>query len=553
MPPSLAFGLIIALSGILSHSTIGLSASQAASVTVCPQGPPVCNFNSIQAAVDIAGNGDIIKVAAGTYTDLHVRPRNDILTTGVVTQIVYLNKSVTIRGGYTAPNFTDPPNPSVNLTILDVQHQGRGLYIAGALSATLEGVQITGGDAARQGGDPFSPTSDAGGGIYIITATVTLSNNRVFSNTAIEIGGGLLLYRANATLVGNMIQDNTVTGHAALGCCSGGGLIAHSSTVTLIDNVISNNSAQDVGGVSIGFGNVTLVGNTVSGNGGGWNTSGGALLYGAGYDALLVDNTFIGNGGPRCSGLYIWYINATLLSNTFTGNAGGGACLYYVSDAELIRNTFTGNTGYTYDGSGGLKMEYSQAALTGNTITGNTANMGGGVYIFNSASLLTNNVIANNQSAWYGSGLSVSDSSVQLLHNTIVSNTGGDGSGISIQGNSSASFTNTILVSHTVGISVATSSTAALTGILWFSNGTNLAGAGFITATQSIIGDPLFAIDGYHILSGSAAIDAGVNAQVTTDIDPQPRPYQVPDLGADEFWPPDALKQAYLPLLLKSR
>ena len=36
----------------------------------------------------------------GIYTDVHARPRNDIVTTGVVTQVVYLTKTVTIRGGY---------------------------------------------------------------------------------------------------------------------------------------------------------------------------------------------------------------------------------------------------------------------------------------------------------------------------------------------------------------------------------------------------------------------------------------------------------------------
>ena len=62
----------------------------------------------MQAAVDVAGHGDIIKVAAGTYTDVHVRPRNDITTTGVVTQMVYLTKTVSIEGGYTIDNFTHP-------------------------------------------------------------------------------------------------------------------------------------------------------------------------------------------------------------------------------------------------------------------------------------------------------------------------------------------------------------------------------------------------------------------------------------------------------------
>jgi hypothetical protein len=35
-----------------------------------------------------------------------------------------------------------------------------------------------------------------------------------------------------------------------------------------------------------------------------------------------------------------------------------------------------------------------------------------------------------------------------------------------------------------------------------------------------------------------------------TDIDNQPRPYQTPDLGADEYWLPGVLKYLYLPLVM---
>ena len=55
-------------------------------------------------------DGEVIKVAAGTYDDI-----NDY---GGLAQIVYLEKSITIQGGYT-PAFTEPPDPEANATTLD--------------------------------------------------------------------------------------------------------------------------------------------------------------------------------------------------------------------------------------------------------------------------------------------------------------------------------------------------------------------------------------------------------------------------------------------------
>jgi pectin methylesterase-like acyl-CoA thioesterase len=83
-------GLIIALLWLLNGSSTGLPAARAADLHVCPTG---CAYSSVQAAVDAASAGDVIKVATGTYTDVSTRAG--------VTQVVYIDKGVTIRGGYT--------------------------------------------------------------------------------------------------------------------------------------------------------------------------------------------------------------------------------------------------------------------------------------------------------------------------------------------------------------------------------------------------------------------------------------------------------------------
>ena len=64
-----------------------------------------------------------------------------------------------------------------------------------------------------------------------------------------------------------------------------------------------------------------------------------------------------------------------------------------------------------------------------------------------------------------------------------------------------------------------------------------------------LTGDPLLAVDGYHLRRGSAAIDAGLDLGVAGDIDNGPRPLgTAPDVGADEspYSPDDTAVQAQL-------
>ncbi len=74
---------------------------------VCQTGG--ANFTTIQAAVDAAQPGDLIKVAAAMYTEAKLV---------IATQYnLYITKTVTIRGGYTCADFTNQ-NPSANVTTI---------------------------------------------------------------------------------------------------------------------------------------------------------------------------------------------------------------------------------------------------------------------------------------------------------------------------------------------------------------------------------------------------------------------------------------------------
>ncbi|RMF38188.1 MAG: hypothetical protein D6759_01355 [Chloroflexi bacterium] len=492
--------------GVLYVAPDGDDANHCASITN--------RCRTIQRAVDVARPGDEIRVAAGVYAGVSARAG--------ITQTVYISKTVTVRGGYTTTNWTTP-DPAAHPTTLDAQGQGRVVYISGNISPTLEGLRITGGDAAGLGGAPGG--KDAGGGVYIYQATAIISNCMVYSNTASTAdwgyGGGLFLYGSGATLSGNTVVSNTAS-TASYG--HGGGLFLYGSGATLNNNTVQGNTASTAG----------------------WGYGGGLYLLTS--DAALSGNTVVSNVAGTAyrgwgGGLYIWYSDATLSGNTVQGNTAS-----------------TVDQGY----GGGLSLSNSDATLSGNTIVSNTATLnpfsigkGGGLYVWESGSFaLTNNLVADNHAYTAGSGLwfkgtSTRATSGRLLHTTIADNDG-SGQGVYADEYTTLTFTNTIIAGHhSVGISVTTGSTATLEATLWYNNGSDTGGGGNImTGTVNVYGDPAFVNPSawdYHLTASSAAIDRGVDAGVTTDLDNNIRPIGQPDLGAYEW-----SMQVYLPVLFRN-
>jgi parallel beta-helix repeat protein len=256
---------------------------------------------------------------------------------------------------------------------------------------------------------------------------------------------------------------------------------------------------------------------------------------------MIMSNTAAANGG---GGLYLTGGQPLLTGNTILSNTaedGGGIGLYQC-DATLLGNTVVDNRAQGV--GGGLSLYYSDSMLDGNAVLSNTASGGGGLFVRRSSPILTNTVVANNRATGSGGGLSITDgSSPRLLHTTLSSNMAGSaGSGMYVYVfatyTCTVSMTNTIVANHWTGIYVASGNVARLEGTLWYSNTADCYGPGqFVTGTLNYWGDPRFAADGYHLLTGSAAIDRGVNAGVTTDIDGEART-GIPDLGADEVLAP---------------
>jgi hypothetical protein len=478
----IGMGLAIAMLWLVNGHPASVIAAPTSELHVCPSG---CPYSSVQAAVDAANDGDLIKVAAGIYAGVSARQG--------VTQTAYISKSVTLQGGYTTTNWITP-DPEANPTTLDAQGQGRVLYVIGGRGTVIDGLRITGGNALGQLGGhlPSTVNGSSGGGVYVhgavdpFGAEFTLLNSHIFSNTA-EQGGGVYMSFccSNATLRGNTFK--------------------------------SNNAEQDGGGV---------------------------LLH-AGA-AALTENIFDSNTADRGGGFY-----------------------NHCNGSQLNRNTFVANTADVAGGGLFLDMVCSDVKLNENNIVSNSAGRGGGLAItgggavWDRSATLINTVIADNQASEEGSGVYiVSAYSVQLLHTTLAKNSGGDGSGVLIgdyalidSGPSTMTITNTILVSQSVGLGITGGSTVTVNSILWYSVPITISQS--LTATVAVqnqhMGDPAFVAPDdrdYHIKLGSAAIDKGTVTSVSTDIDNEPR-FGIPDLGADEYWAPGALKRVYLPLVVR--
>ena len=267
-------------------------------------------------------------------------------------------------------------------------------------------------------------------------------------------------------------------------------------------------------------------------------------------------NQIFSNTAEAGGGLYLYSSDAIIQDNTFNYNSawsGGGVMATY-GVPTISHNTISNNS----SGEGaGIHLHRSSASLSRSIIKNNESSwLGGGIYLYRESPTVSNNVIANNQANTSGAALYIEESSPQLLHNTVVCNTGGDGSGIYVTDDgwehSTVALTNTILVSHAVGIHVTAGNTATMEATLWgsgaWANVTDTVGT--VISSTNVTGDPAFVdpeVGNYHINSTSAAIDAGVNAGVSVDVDGESRPAGTGyDIGADEFW-----WQVYLPAVLR--
>ncbi|MBN2392719.1 MAG: VCBS repeat-containing protein [Anaerolineae bacterium] len=327
---------------------------------------PTTTYTTVQAAVGAAQPGDLVKVA-GTCTGVEVRAG--------VTQTVYISKSLTVRGGYTATDWV-ASDPVANPSILDAQHNGRVAYLTGGGVVTLENLHITGGY-----------TSGNGGGIYNNDVTLALSNTVVYSNTA-NNGGGAYVNQNTATLMqnGGQIYSNTAS-------VDGGGVYVWEGRATLNDGQITDNAAgEDGGGIYVAYGDVMLSGGQVASN---------RALNGAGVYVSQDTATFTQTG------------SSVITANVASNNGGGvavGSGVALVSGGQILDNA-------AEDGGGVYIGETALISITNSIIVANRATLTGAALYVRGEGTLRHVTIADNVGP---TGVDVDINGTLRLTNTII-------------------------------------------------------------------------------------------------------------------------------------
>jgi PKD repeat protein len=421
-------------------------------------------FTTIQSAISTATSGNTLKISQGVYTATSFN-------------VVFVNKALTITGGYTNSNWSNS-YPLTQTTIIDGENapRRRGLYIDGSNvgGITIRGVTVERGCAS----------ADDGSDIYIVTGTVS-------------------------------ILDSSILDVASYCTNNGGGIYVNNGNVTLDGNLIQNNVAQRGGGIYIRNGNVSIINNRIISNTGIGGFGGG--IFAPEYEGNIV---LIGN----------------LISSNSSGRGGGASIRNSPSSVTLVGNTFMDNVGYE---GGAMEIAITPSAVASfqnNVYVGNEASFGSGIYVMSGNIYAQNDTIVDNPAVW--EGIYVSGGAFVGKHLTIANNGKYAITTSSSQyGPGSVILTNTIIASHTVAGLAGSNILAGFS--LFFGNGIPCESAA--SCEHSVFGDPRFinpALSDYHIVSGSAAIDSGIDAGVLVDFDGDPRPMLGSfDIGADELPP----------------
>ncbi len=265
---------------------------------------------SVQQAVDQAVDGDAILIAAGTYTQTITQT----VGADLLTQNIFVDKSVTIRGGYDAADLFSSQQPITNAVYLDGQLAHRVIYVTPGVTVTVANLFVQNGRADDKTGTSIE---DYGGGIYNAGANLTLAGVWLRQNGA-NFGGGLYHAGGDLDVYSTAVADNNNDPLTLSDLGEGAGMYIAGGTAVLENNSFVFNRANEVSSLRTTA--------SRSGNGG--------ALYLASGDVILLNNIFSQNQGTAGGAVFI--SNTVTLTNNYN--------LYFGNSSDLSGGSKGGNS-----------------------------------------------------------------------------------------------------------------------------------------------------------------------------------------------------------------
>lgn len=370
----LGLTLMFGLFGVVSAADLNVGNSSTCDDVT---GDPYC---TIQVAINEAGSGDTINVAAGTYSS----------GTNGESFPITIDKSLTLKGAQFGidPTVEGARTNEPQETVIDASgFEGNAIEIS-ANDVILEGFTIK-----NMHGEPTNSSPSAkyaikvlsqSGNHSIYSSDIVIQNNILTDNSR----GIFLLDNENSLVEQNRIVrcESLVPGLSG-GYYGGSGIVLSyvKSTTEITENLLSENVAKAsyYGPILISYGGYatqpTITNNLITNNYRETNISYGIVLSGA--TAIIRNNTITGNEGggiwSRMGSSSYFQGPETLLiikGNVITENALEG--IYIVNN--LPGASITGNT-VTDNGGTGVNVGTGDYTINYNNIFGNGFGVSAGV------------------------------------------------------------------------------------------------------------------------------------------------------------------------------